>query len=103
MLPRGCSGRIYIVDTLSQPRPRNPMVTTIQRWGNSLAIRIPKPFAVQAQLSEDADVEITLDGDRLVITPAKREWNLDKLLRQVSPSNLHREVRWGDTKGKEVW
>jgi len=79
------------------------MVTTIQRWGNSLAIRIPKPFAVQAQLSEDADVEITLEGDRLVITPAKREWNLDKLLRQVSPSNLHREVRWGDTKGKEVW
>jgi antitoxin MazE len=79
------------------------MVTTIQRWGNSLAIRIPKPFAVQAQLSEDADVEITLDGDRLVITPAKREWNLDKLLRQVSPSNLHHEVRWGDTKGKEVW
>jgi antitoxin component of MazEF toxin-antitoxin module len=34
------------------------MVTTIQRWGNSLAIRIPKPFAVQAQLSEDADVEM---------------------------------------------
>ena len=79
------------------------MVTSVQRWGNSLAIRIPKPFAVQAQLAEDSDVEITLDGDRIVITPATREWHLDKLLRQISPSNQHREVRWGGTEGKEVW
>jgi antitoxin MazE len=79
------------------------MVTSIQRWGNSLAIRIPKPFAAQAQLAEDTDVEITLDGDRIVITPAARQWNLEKLLRKISASNQHHEVQWGDAKGKEVW
>ena len=79
------------------------MVTTVQRWGNSLAIRIPKPFAIQARLDEDTDVEITVEGDRIIITPAKREWNLAELLDRVTPSNQHREVRWGEPKGKEVW
>ena len=79
------------------------MVTTIQRWGNSLAVRIPKPFAIQAQLDEDTDVEITIEGDRIIISPAKREWNLAELLDRVTPSNQHREIRWGDPKGKEVW
>ena len=79
------------------------MVTTIQRWGNSLAVRIPKPFAAEAQLSEDSDVEISVEKGRIVITPAKRDWSLDKLLRQISPSNLHREVKWGETQGKEAW
>jgi antitoxin MazE len=42
------------------------MLTTIQRWGNSLAVRIPKPFAAQTDLSENSQVDISLDGDRTV-------------------------------------
>ena len=79
------------------------MVTSIQRWGNSLAIRIPKPFASQAGLAEDTDVEIVVEGDRIVISPAKREWKLEKLLAGISPSNRHREIRWGQPKGRESW
>ena len=79
------------------------MVTTIQRWGNSLAVRIPKAFAAQAQLTENSDVDISVDGDRIVVTPARREWKLDELLKGVKTSNLHREVRWGDRTGKESW
>lgn len=79
------------------------MVTTIQRWGNSLAIRIPKPFAIQAQLDEDTNVEITVEGDRIIISPAKRDYSLAELLDRVTPSNQHREIRWGKPKGKEVW
>ena len=79
------------------------MVTTIQRWGNSLAVRIPKAFAAQAQLTENSDVDISIDGDRIVVTPARREWKLDELLKAVKPSNVHREVKWGDRTGKETW
>jgi antitoxin MazE len=56
------------------------MITTIQRWGNSLAIRIPKAFAAQARLAEDSDVEISIEGDRIVISPLRREWKLDELV-----------------------
>ncbi len=79
------------------------MVTTVQRWGNSLAIRIPKAFAEEIQLAEDSDVEISLDGDRIIVAPAKRKWKLDELLAQVTPSNKHAEVEWGDRRGKEIW
>jgi len=79
------------------------VVTTIQRWGNSLAVRIPKAFAAQAQLTENSSVDISVDGDRIVVTPARREWKLDELLKGVKPSNRHREATWGDRTGKESW
>jgi antitoxin MazE len=79
------------------------MVSTIQRWGNSLAVRIPKAFAAQAQLAEDTSVEISLDGDRIVISPSRREWRLEALVGKITPSNLHKENDWGDQAGIEAW
>lgn len=79
------------------------MVTTIQRWGNSLAVRIPKAFAAEAQLGEDTSVEISLDGDRIVISAARQEWNLETLVAKITPSNRHRENDWGDSAGIESW
>jgi antitoxin MazE len=79
------------------------VVTTIQRWGNSLAIRIPKAFAEQARLGEDSDVDISVDGDRIIVAPAKREWRLDELVARITPSNKHKESPWGEAQGKESW
>ena len=79
------------------------LVTSIQRWGNSLAVRIPKAFAEQARLSENSDIDISIDGDTIVIAPAKREWHLDELVKQITPRNRHNETAWGDTTGKEAW
>lgn len=93
--------RIYIVDT--QIKAEDGMLTTIQRWGNSLAVRIPKPFALQADLSENSEVNISLEGDRIVVTPAVKEWNLDELLAGITPRNAHRESSWGDKVGAEAW
>jgi antitoxin MazE len=78
------------------------VVTTIQRWGNSLAVRIPKAFATQAAIEEDTEVVLSLEENRIVVTPAKREWNLDKLLRDITPANVHREIEWGERAGKEI-
>ncbi|HET9635618.1 MAG TPA: AbrB/MazE/SpoVT family DNA-binding domain-containing protein [Gemmatimonadaceae bacterium] len=79
------------------------MITTVQRWGNSLAIRIPKPFAVETDLKENSEVDIALDGDRIVVRPTRKEWRLSDLVKAISPQNLHRETSWGDSAGREVW
>ncbi len=79
------------------------MVTTIQRWGNSLAIRIPKPFALETDLQEHSEVDIALDGNRIVVSPARKEWRLGELVRAITPRNLHDEVPWGRKARREAW
>ena len=79
------------------------MLTTVQRWGNSLAVRIPKPFALQADLQENSEVDISVEGDRIVVSPATKEWKLDDLLGGITRRNAHEEIRWGDRAGGEVW
>ena len=79
------------------------MLTTVQRWGNSLAVRIPKPFALQTDLSENSAVDISLEGDRIVVSPAVKEWKLDDLLAGITPRNAHKEISWRDRVGGEAW
>ena len=78
------------------------MRTKIQRWGNSLGLRIPKPFAEEVGLADDAEVELSLAEGALLIRPA-RSWSLDELLRGVNESNLHGEIDLGPAVGREIW
>ena len=80
------------------------MRTKVQKWGNSLALRIPKAFAVEAGFEKDGDVEVSIDAGRLIVqVPVRPSYSLEELLAGVRPSNLHREVDWGPPAGKEVW
>lgn len=79
------------------------MITTIQRWGNSLAIRIPKAFAEQAELDEADEVEISIEGCTITLRPAPRKWTLEELVKGITASNRHDPVDWGKPVGKEVW
>jgi len=80
------------------------MKSRIQKWGNSLAVRIPKPFAGEVGLEQDTAVEITLVDGKLVIAPlAEPTWTLEKLLAGVTQENLHGEVDSGPAVGREVW
>ena len=80
------------------------MVTKIQKWGNSLALRIPKSFAKEAGVEEGSAVDLFLDGDRLVIRPLRNErYQLSDLLSQVREDNLHEEISTGDALGREAW
>jgi len=78
--------------------------TRVQRWGNSLAVRIPKTFAEEVGLADDSAVEMRLVKGGLVIEPAPA-WgvSLDELLDGVTDENLHDEVDWGPAQGREVW
>jgi antitoxin MazE len=80
------------------------MKTRVQKWGNSLAVRIPKAFAAEARLREDAPVELSLEAGKLVIRALPQEpLTLEDLLRGVTDENLHGEWDTGPAVGKEVW
>ena len=65
------------------------METRIQKWGNSLVLRIPKPFARQIGLEPNSPVELSLRGTELVIAPVKSPGlKLDDLLSQITQQNL---------------
>ncbi len=80
------------------------MRANVQKWGNSLALRIPKPLADQAKITQGSLVEIKLVGNVLHIESiAPQEYTLEALLEGVTQDNLHEEVDTGDAQGKEVW
>ncbi|MBV9866947.1 MAG: AbrB/MazE/SpoVT family DNA-binding domain-containing protein [Abitibacteriaceae bacterium] len=80
------------------------MQTKVQKWGNSLAVRIPKSFAAEVQLGQDAVVEISLQDNNIVITPIPApSFTLDELLAGVTDDNIHGAIDTGDTVGREVW
>lgn len=73
-------------------------------WGNSLSVCIPKAMAQELHLQPNSEVEMSLEASNLVIKPVTRPvYDLDELLSQVTPENLHGEVDWGPVVGKEVW
>ena len=79
------------------------MKTHVQRWGNSLALRIPKVLADEAGLADNSAVELSLRDNVIVIAPLVAPLNLDALLAQVTEDNLHREVDTGAAMGNEAW
>ncbi len=80
------------------------MKTTVRKWGNSYAVRIPKSFIKEVGLEYCTDVELTLEDGKLVIQPAKEESiTLDELLAQVTKKNLHTAVDMGAPVGNEAW
>jgi antitoxin MazE len=80
------------------------MNARIQKWGNSLAVRIPKAFAAEAGLAEDVPVELSLVRGKVVVKPIPVEpLTLTELLRGIKRENLHGEWDTGPAVGKELW
>lgn len=80
------------------------MQTQIKKWGNSLALRIPKLFALDANLKLNKLVDISIDKGSIIITPiSEKEYSLEKLLEGVTKDNLHEEFDTGAQVGKEIW
>lgn len=80
------------------------MQSKVQKWGNSLALRIPKSFATEIGLVDETTVELSLIEGKLVITPLPLpRYSLDELLSAITPDNIHSEVDVGASQGSEVW
>jgi antitoxin MazE len=74
------------------------------RWGNSLAVRIPKYVAEEAHLKEgDALVLEVLAQGSVALKVAPCTATLEELLSQINSENVHGECEWGDRVGAEAW
>ena len=79
------------------------MRTSLQKWGNSLAVRIPKAIAEEAGVAESDDLEIAVIGEVIQIRRCRPAPALLDLLGQVTPDNLHGEADFGRPEGREAW
>jgi antitoxin MazE len=80
------------------------VATTVQKWGNSLAIRIPSTIAEIASLKQGSEMEITVSEDRKIeLKPKRRVPTLEELVSRITPENRHAEVDFGKPEGNEIW
>ena len=80
------------------------MKVQIQKWGNSLALRIPKSFAVESNIGQGSTVEVSLENGKIIVFPvADLEFSLDEMLAQITAENLHGEIDTGSSVGQETW
>jgi antitoxin MazE len=77
------------------------MTTSLQQWGNSLALRIPQAVADQMHLTKDTPLRLSVEQNKLIIEPDTP--SLDELLAGITPENLHTETSWEMPRGKELW
>lgn len=79
-----------------------PMLAKAQKWGNSLAVRLPKSMAEKCGITVDSSVEVLRENDSIIIKPVKKKFSLETLLAQVTAENQHSEVPTGKSRGKEL-
>ncbi len=78
------------------------MVTKVQKWGNSLGLRIPKSFAAEAKVNAGSVVDISVKDGDLVVRPIRsHRYSLAALLKGVTRRNTHREIDTGPAVGRE--
>jgi antitoxin MazE len=78
-------------------------MVTVQKWGNSLAVRIPSQFAKNLGLKHGSQIELKLLDDGMVIRPVKTKPTLDNLLAQTKgKTNPHLDYEFGVPVGKEL-
>lgn len=76
----------------------------VGRWGNSLALRIPKFLATEIGLKKETPVEMSISEGKLIVEPLNEtKPTLDELLMHVTEENIHAEIDFGLPVGKEVW
>ena len=79
------------------------MKTKLQKWGHSLAVRIPKSFVNTINVKEHDEVELIIEDNQLIIKPVKYKFDIDELVSKINSDNLHKEIETGPSVGKEIW
>jgi antitoxin MazE len=85
------------------------MKVEFQKWGNSLAVRVPSAFAREVGAAAGKRAELTIENGALVVrVPAaqsrkRRRYRLEDLVADITPENRHAAINWGPPVGNEVW
>jgi antitoxin MazE len=79
------------------------MKTILKKWGNSLAVRIPKYIIDDAELQNNSELDIYVSEGKIILRPiSKKTFTLDSLLEGINETNIHMEIETGPSIGKEV-
>ena len=78
------------------------MILQVKKWGNSLAVRLPKDISKALSVQNNSFLELELVRNGLLLKP-KKSSELDKLISQINPKNLHTEIKTGKSVGNEIW
>jgi len=80
------------------------MRAKIQKWGNSLAVRLPKAITEKAGLviEDEVDIDVENTGKVVLLPRIKKEYRLEELLTGITPSNLHDGIDFGEPQGREA-
>lgn len=78
-------------------------MSTVSKWGNSLAIRIPKNIADKMNLKAGMAISIDVTDDNIIVTPQKPRYTLDELVAGASSEDFDGEYEWGEPVGEEIW
>jgi antitoxin MazE len=83
------------------------MRTEFLKWGNSIALRVPKVVAEEIGASEGKQADMTVENGALVVKVTskkkRRRYSLESLIAKITPENVHPETDWGPRRGNEVW
>jgi antitoxin MazE len=79
------------------------MKTQVGKWGKGLAVRIPGGLARELDLAERMELEMTRVNGGLLLRTRRRAYQLEELLAQIKPENIHGETDWGTAVGGEAW
>ena len=80
------------------------MDTTIQKWGNSFAVRLPKAITKKLRVGAGTKVRVGIERRRIIIQQIpKKEETLEDLVARITPENRHKKIDWGGPVGKEIW
>lgn len=79
------------------------MEIKVKKWGNSLAVRIPKSYAKEINIDDGSIINIFRDKDKIILQPKEKKEKLNKLLTQINKNNIHEEVETGIGVGNEIW
>lgn len=80
------------------------MRVQIQKWGNSLALRIPRAFAKETHIENNSVVDLSLENNHLVISPIDEleDYSLSSMLSEINDENIHESFEFGDPIGEEL-
>ena len=78
---------------------------SLQKWGNSAGVRIPKKVIDKARLKLYEDLSLSVQGRSIILTPVKKEkrFTLQDMLKGVTPEDVGGKYDWGPPMGKEIW
>ncbi len=82
---------------------RQKMTIVVNKWGNSLGVRIPQPVANEVGFTVGTLVSMEVVDGKILISPVQKKYQLDELLYGVTPELIGGEYDWGKPIGKEVW